>query len=475
MAIGRRTIDRRRRVLYSAQQAEGETSTAASRREVERLREARRPTAAYGERVQRRINGRWFSLVPVHNRTFSIVASSIAGMTLLLCLLNYLAVTWPKLVYAPDISRVFRLDRTDSFGNWYQSILFAAAAGISLLTYQLRRYRLDDYLGRYRLWRTVLLATAICSVGTALSLTEWLGACLDLIFGKRVALSGADWVRLVVSVGAAVLALRLVAEIYRSRWSLVAMLAAVAVFAVPEAAGWNIIETNSPFRWSLVASAPLIGSTALVLSLGRYLRLLYREVCEIEDSPTLKERLSGLRFNVLRRDEDALEGDEVEPDDEPEALDESEPKSRWWRREKKADVVAEEPVEDSTPEAEQEDEPEPARKRRFGLGLRGRNKAASEESETEALNQAAAVEEESDTKESDEAPAKKRRFGLGGFLNRKSQSDDESSEDAPDFKPAKNESANDDSEGGDDIDWDSMSKAERRRLKKELKRKGRAA
>ena len=64
MQQGRRTNDRRRRVLYSAHQADHEPSSAASRRHAEKLREARCPQMAYGSRVHRRIRGRWFSLVP---------------------------------------------------------------------------------------------------------------------------------------------------------------------------------------------------------------------------------------------------------------------------------------------------------------------------------------------------------------------------------------------------------------------------
>ncbi len=85
MSNGRRTIDRRRRVLYSTNQADNARSTAASRREAERLREARRPTAAYGSRVHRRLRGRWFSLVPVRRRTMITIACLLSGITLSCC------------------------------------------------------------------------------------------------------------------------------------------------------------------------------------------------------------------------------------------------------------------------------------------------------------------------------------------------------------------------------------------------------
>ena len=286
-----------------------------------------------------------------------------------------------------------------------------------------------------------------------------------------MALSGADWVRLVVSVGGAVLALRLIAEVYRSRWALAAMLVAIVAFAVPEAAGWNVIQINSAFRWSLVESAPLVGCTALVLALGRYLRLLYREVCEIEDGPSLKEKFASLRFGVRRQDEDSQDDDSSEPD----THEEHERKSRWWHRKEKAKAAAEAgdgPAEELEQDADAV--PQAARKRKFGLGLGRQAKDVDPpESKEDVISETVEKEHES-------AP-KKRGLGLGGFLKRKPKPEPGGDDDADDLGDASPQSAtleNDANEGNeedDDIDWGSLSKAERRRVRKELKRKGRAA
>ncbi len=128
MSQGRRTIDRRRRVLYSAQADTG-PSTAASRREAARLREARSPATTYGSRVHRRLRGRWFGLVPVRRRTMSVVVGTIASVTLLLCLAHYAAVAWPSIANRSDIARPLRLDRADSFGRWFAGMLMIGSAG----------------------------------------------------------------------------------------------------------------------------------------------------------------------------------------------------------------------------------------------------------------------------------------------------------------------------------------------------------
>ena len=173
MQHGRRTVGRRRRVLYTSHHADSSTSTAASRREAAKLREARRPPAAYGSRVHRRLRGRWFSIVPVRRRTLSIGSAIIASIVLLLCLAHYFAVTRPWLAYNPEVARPLRLDRPDSFGHWIMCVLLAGSSGASLLIYQLRRYRNDDYGGQYRLWRLVLVLLMIASIHSLVGLIDW--------------------------------------------------------------------------------------------------------------------------------------------------------------------------------------------------------------------------------------------------------------------------------------------------------------
>jgi hypothetical protein len=558
MSSGRRTNDRRRRVLFSANQPETVRATAASRREVERLREARRPIAAYGSRVHRRLRARWFSLVPVRRRTLITLASVLMGIALLMSLAHYTSVAWPALAYKPEIARPLRIDRPDSFASWFTCLLLAACSGASLLIYQLRRYRSDDFQGRYRLWRLVLVVMVIASINSLVSLIDWSGAILDVAFGKRVALTGSDWIHLLVSIGGAVLALRLVAELRQCRFALGMMLFSCLMLAIPEAARWNVWELDTLGKWALATSAPLLAVTSMFVAFGAYLRMLYREVRQIEDGESLRERFQQMRLKIFGRSPD-VDVTAAETEAEPE---EREPKKRWWSKSTKKteplghaqpeDAYEEEQNEEEEYEEEQEeeeeivaeDEAEPVAKpkrRWFGLrsakpvaehagpdeevaaeetseqpavakqkrGWFSRGKTAERESEAEPaskkesaasdeppatkksggwfsmrLQPKAKVEEQATTSdeadEADEAEAtdeeapKRKRFGSGWFGGKKSQAEAASSE-------SEAAEADDDGAGDeeyidpDSIDWDTVSKAERRRLRKLIKRQGRAA
>lgn len=494
MSNGRRTIDRRRRVLYSANQADNERSTAASRRETERLREARRPTAAYGSRVHRRLRGRWFSIVPVRRRTMITISSLLGGFALLLCAAHYAAVAWPSLAYEPEVARPLRLDRPDSFGRWFMVALLAGSACASLLIYQLRRYRNDDYQGRYRLWRLVLVVLALASVNSLVSIIDWSGALIDVAFGKRVALTGGDWIRLVVSLGGAILALRLIAEVRRSRFSLCMMTLAVALLAIPEAANWNVLPVDTLFKWTAVTSAPLLGCTALFISLGGYLRMLYREVRQIDENDSLKDRFQQMRLRVFQRSADGETKNFAEESDNPEPR-----RKRWGRRRKESaetDLEEEQPEEEGSG-AEAEDNENAPRARRRWLGLR-RAKTDNEQSgeqQTEAAprkkrrgfsmrlspptsDDGQTGGDEAADEQQDEPSEKGPKIGRG-WLRRKKQAAEEtgtaensSNKDSAAQSPTASPS---DAIDAEEIDWDSLNKAERRRLRKQLKRQNRAA
>ena len=411
--------------------------------------------------------------------------------------------------------------------------LLAGSSGLGFLIYQLRRYRNDDYRGQYRLWRMVLVLLLIGSIHSLTGLVSWGGALVDAAFGKRVALTGSDWMRLIVSIGAAILALRLIAEVRRSRWALTWLLMATGLFAIPEAANWNVLTVETLGAWStLVTAAPLLAVTALFLSLTGYLRMLYREVKRIEDD-SLMDRFHDFRSRLFQRRQVEDYEDEEDVDEEP-----ARPRRRWFgfgsRRgpseeeyESGGDEFAaedetaedeyeyeyedeeeyEEEYEDEAAaeeDAELEEEPEPdlsPRKKRRWFGLRAAKREPEEEVAEEADAEEAAEqtpkkrrrwglrlnpgrqaepqqeqEPEEEVAQEEEAEEKpKRRFGLS--WRKKPAAQEETDNDAAEADPQQAAAATDDEDFIDpeEIDWDSLSKSERRRLRKKLKRQRRAA
>ena len=542
MQQGRRTNDRRRRVLYSAHQADHEPSSAVSRRQAEKLREARCPQMAYGSRVHRRIRGRWFSLVPVRLRSMALVTISILLLAMFLCTAHYAAVTWVPLSSRSMIARPLRLDRPDSFGRWFMVAMLSITAGIALMTYQLRRYRNDDFGGHYRLWRVVILVSVLASINMLASLVDWSGAIIDAGFGKRVALAGSDWVRIVVTFGGAVLALRMVAELWHCRTALVLMLTSGILFVIPEAVQWNILKIESAGYWTLATTAPLLGCTTLLIAMLTYLRMLYREVKQVEDI-SIMERVRQYKVNLFKSDENVEEASTTEV----QTPSKTRTKRRWWQGgETSESTLEDEPSETRTSQEKhaatratkkQTKSPVPSRdeahedddqiqethlgtgKRRW-FGLR-KSKVSANATETESgAKMSSAADPQSKTSgakrtrsssrsksksvanQQDKTPNgtdpkvdstedKPGRKGLMGWRRKKEPQQTETtdaanskqseSEEQPTATRSKSSAPQPQNNRGDNsvetdaIDWSSMNKTQRRRLRKQLKRQNKAA
>ena len=530
MPYRRRTTDRRRRVLYSTRQAESAPATTSRRRAEAKLREARNPDLVYGSRVNHQLRARWFSLVPVRRRSMLAVSLTVAGVAAVLCFAHYFAATRPWFAEYPEVARPLRLDRPDSFGRWLLCLMLGLSVGISFLIYQLRRHRSDDFQGHYQIWRLLTFVMLIASVHSLTGLIEWGGAVIDAVVGKRVALTGQNWLRIVAAVGGAIAALRLIAEVRRCRTALPLIGFALLFFSIPEMFHWNVFKLDSVSDWTLATTAPLIACTCLFLGLIGYLRMVYRQVRRIRDTETFTEKVRKLRTQVLGGYEDDYQEEERAEDlrprkrgwfgrrrhkeESPEEEGEVEkPTRRSSRRQRvaaveesevtseaEAEVVADElqptkkrrgwfgsrrttaAVEDTESEVEAQDsegaDQPPRRRRGWSLRLKPRNSPA--DSGPDEVEEPEEAEEEANEEVAELQPRKK-RFSLS-WRKRKSdpELEDEESEEDSDSGDAYTDSepvhpSEDEMLDSDEIDWDSLSKSERRRLRKRMKKQRRAA
>jgi hypothetical protein len=259
--------------------------------------------------------------------------------------------------------------------------------------------------------------------------------------------------------------------------------------------------------WMLVTSAPLLGVTTLFVSLGVYLRMLYREVRRIEDHASWSERLRNLSQNWRSRsgDEDRTEENEAtskragrsEPAAENETVrkekkvtqtETSAPKEkrRWFGLRSVAPVnKAESPNDNAAVVAPPANPPKPTTPQPIPKS----NATVTSASATTPLqvkpNPGNAQE---DTSESDEIQPKPKRSWVGFGRSVKVTETKNVAGAAKNTKavatspPAKGSAAqvsgDDDDDGidsgDDDGDYSGLSKAERRRLRKQ-QRRGRAA
>ena len=70
-----------------------------------------------------------------------------------------------------------------SVADWFSSCLLLAAAGLGILTYLIRRHRVDDYRGRYRMWYWMVPLLVIASLDQVSDLQTSLRTALLVLAG----------------------------------------------------------------------------------------------------------------------------------------------------------------------------------------------------------------------------------------------------------------------------------------------------
>jgi hypothetical protein len=477
MTVERRTDDRRRRVLFSNQRSSTTANyDASSETQTENL-VARRPQEAYGPRVKRRLRSRWFSLVPIHlSSLLAFVVLSIS-LTLLLSLGNYYSASSDFMLQNAEIARPFKLDQPNSFGQLTLLCFTAASAGAGLMIYQLRRYRNNDYAGHYRIWRLVIVAAILHLAHLVIDLLGWGGALIDAATGRRILISGEDWMRLLVNIGSVTLIARLFMELRANAYASACVLVATVFLTVSELSVWQPQYVNSNLLWILATSSMLLGCNLLFISLVIYLRQIYREIRQI-DAITRPDssRLTNVTQN---KDPDSDRKDKAETRDPKPTLKKLVSGSlfvvtsplRWFLRLRKS--LAD----------------------RRSLTTSSRSQSASNNSNNPEPEHSDRDYPRSET----ESPRKK--WFSGRKPKREQAMDVDKIEESPDFEPihpsdgtpsinrdAETATSNDpfprnteafdcegDTTGEEAIDWNEMSKSERRRLRKQMKRQNRAA
>lgn len=107
------------------------------------------------------------TLIPSRRRTiWCLTLMTLAIIAGIEALYACVFVRWPD---RQSWLAMLDVGRTGSLASWFGSFLFTVGAAMSIVVFSLRRHRIDDYQGRYRLWgwtaAVLLLAGLDVSVG----------------------------------------------------------------------------------------------------------------------------------------------------------------------------------------------------------------------------------------------------------------------------------------------------------------------
>ena len=145
------------------------------------------------------------------------------------------------------------------------SLLLGMCAAICVFIYRLRRHKVDDYRGRYRLWLWLAGMLAMASIDATAGYSRAVGWMLGNLADWRLISTSAGWVAILYMAVAKILLLRCIFELWHCRPATVALgLAAGCHLAGHAVAAEWILRDGGSFALLVSTLCSLLGCTALL-------------------------------------------------------------------------------------------------------------------------------------------------------------------------------------------------------------------
>ncbi|MDX1930415.1 MAG: hypothetical protein SFV81_28075 [Pirellulaceae bacterium] len=283
-------LDRRKRILRESLPSEEEGATSAAVRTRTRRSPAadeevtdeplRRRSAGYSQDVRGACQHRLVQLIPVRRRAylFAIFASCLIPVALLV--LHYWVyvngyLNW----YGQPLAILLDASHPRGIAAWLSGQMWLLCLASTVLTFRLRRHKLDDYNGDYRLWFWLVSTCVIGSLDSTTRVIAVFGDALNRWSQLNLGWSGPAVVQATLAALIGMLGVRLCSELKSVPTSLVFWLVGLVAWAGSAALGQDMlkIDISVQFRIWLRSALWLGGLTSIWLASLSYLRVVYIE------------------------------------------------------------------------------------------------------------------------------------------------------------------------------------------------------
>ena len=275
--------DRRRRFILDGSEDVEQTRAASNRRG--RTSDAQpgeankqKRSAGYSQEVRRACGQRLVQLIPVRHRSYALVVTASLLIPGLLLLGHYLVyVLGTPRWYGHPLAILLDLSHQNGLATWLSSHLWLLCLTATVLTFQLRRHKLDDYDGEYRLWFWLVMTCLLASIDSTTRVSHLFGLALERWSQLNLGWSGPAVVQSTLIVLVGMLGLRLCTELKTVPLSLVFWLTGLLCWCGSTILSQDLlrVELTAQFRMWLRCSLWLSGLTCVWLAALTYLRHVY--------------------------------------------------------------------------------------------------------------------------------------------------------------------------------------------------------
>jgi hypothetical protein len=212
--------------------------------------------------------------VPRRYRTIAMLVMVGTGLTTTLAALHFFA---PRIAISTGLHDTAALDfaATGSLAAWFSAVVLLMASGTCLLVYSIRRHRIDDFRGRYRVWFGATLACLAVSANSVTGLHQIAADMLGHLTGWTALRGGAVWWLVLAGLPIGWIVARAILDVRECRLAAVLLIAGVVSYTASAAGFLGLTPFRDRQMQSLVVgSALLLGHWLVLASVVSYARFV---------------------------------------------------------------------------------------------------------------------------------------------------------------------------------------------------------
>ncbi|MGD9634585.1 MAG: hypothetical protein AB7G28_16615 [Pirellulales bacterium] len=252
--------------------------------------------------------------LPRRFRSIGMLAAAAVGTTAIVEALHWFARPLAEKYGAASVA-AFDLTAGSGIAAWLQACVLMFAAGTCVLIYSLRRHRVDDFKGRYRVWMAAAIACGLLSLESVAPIHRSWTAIGGFHTGWSALRNNAIWWLVIGGLPATWIAVRAWLDARESRLAAATLAAAFALYSVAIGSylGADSVESRigaSGGEAMITAGANLFASWFLligVLAYGRYVVLDVQGLI-----PVRATKPTAAKSRAATRDHSAKQSSRVE-------------------------------------------------------------------------------------------------------------------------------------------------------------------
>jgi hypothetical protein len=212
--------------------------------------------------------------IPRRYRTISLLVLAGVLTTAALGAMHYFAV---PIATSSGLAHIglLAMSAPGSLATWIAAVVLLIAAVKCLLIYSIRRHRIDDYRGRYRIWLAAALACVLLSADSVVGLHDALAQSLSHHTGWSALRAGAVWWLILAGLPLTWIAVRTLLDVKECRVAAALLSAAVIGYITAGASFLGLIATTDARIETLITgAATLLAGWLLLAAVASYARFV---------------------------------------------------------------------------------------------------------------------------------------------------------------------------------------------------------